>query len=67
MCGVQERIYSIFFSGNLSSTQFVSVTAVLQFFYIDSSIASYRQFYVVVQFNSICWNWFNFFETDFIF
>ena len=49
MCGVQERIYSIFFSGNLSSTQFVSVAAVLQFFYIDSSIASYRQFYVVVQ------------------
>ena len=38
MCGVLERIYSIFFSGNLSSTQFVSVT-VLQFFYIDSSIA----------------------------
>ena len=38
MCGVQERMYSICFSGNLSSTQFVSVTAVLQFFYIDSSI-----------------------------
>ena len=26
MCGVLERIYSIFFSGNLSTTQFVSVT-----------------------------------------
>ena len=38
MCGVLERVYSILFSGNLSSTQFVSV-AVLQFFYIDSSIA----------------------------
>ena len=38
MCGVLERIYSIFFSGSLSSTQFVSVTE-LQFFYIDSSIA----------------------------
>ena len=36
MCGVLERIYSIFFSGSLSSTQFVSVTE-LQFFY--------RQFY----------------------
>ena len=38
MCCVLERIYSIFFSGSLSSTQFVSVTE-LQFFYIDSSIA----------------------------
>ena len=70
MCGVQERIYSIFFSGNLSSTQFVSVTAVLQFFYIDSSIARVidsSMLWFNVQISSICWNWFNFFETDFIF
>ena len=51
MCGVQERIYSIFFSGNLSSTQFVSVTAVLQLFYIDSSMLWFK-----VQISSICWN-----------